>query len=102
MHIQFVVLFGYTATDVGHCYEFENSDILLLSYTWYMNYHDKYDTIINLVRVIYDGLSTRERLCHPRGYNPPYKVYNCFITWNILHSAIIIWSSSYLTTYTKY
>ena len=31
-----------------------------------------------------------------------YKVYNCFITSNILYSAIIIWFSSYLTTDTKW
>ena len=31
-----------------------------------------------------------------------YKVDNCFITSNILHSAIIIWSSSNLTTDTKW
>jgi hypothetical protein len=31
-----------------------------------------------------------------------YKVDSCFITSNILHSSIIIWSSSYLTTDTKW
>jgi len=46
-------------------------------------------TIINLVRVWYEGLSPRERLCHPSGdTSHSYKVYNCFITSNILHSAI--------------
>ena len=63
-----------------------------------------YYTIINLERVRYDGLSIRERLCQLRAFprvaytfegrqtviSHSYKVYNWFITSNILHNAIII------------
>ena len=56
-----------------------------------------------------------ERISHPRAcpsvaetfegkqsvISHSYKVDNCFITSNILHSAIIIWFSSNVTTDTK-
>jgi hypothetical protein len=70
-----------------------------------------YYTVINLVRVRYD-VCLPEKDYVTRGWHNlsketnvkshSYKVYNCFITSNILHSAIIIWSSSYLTTDTKW
>jgi hypothetical protein len=61
----------------------QNANINLYRSMW--NSVMQYYTIINLVRVRYDGLSTRERLCHPRA-----STAGRYVAWLYQPHAIIV------------